>query len=333
MLANAVRGEIEFSAYLKTDGVMKFALGDPAARKKPDWFALGGIFDGYTVIGFDAKKETLAVEKAGMTTYLPLKPGALPQVAQTDEAQRNSPYAVAPQLDERRRMEQVLEGERRPASRRKSELDNLIDGVGNSAGRAGEALSVARPVRIGGPGDLGGGMPSAPVALTPFTFQRDSAGTQPAGVSVTPDSGKITIAPVSLTPQPAAPRNLAVELQPTPQAQRPIVTRLDIPDWERPDYVLRSYRERLQDLRTRYPEEHEWVQSYKARIEDMEREHRRPPSEEVLQSHRKRLEGLRTRYSEDHWQVQSAKEMVEWLEQRKRNAVPQETPPSTRKQP
>jgi predicted RNase H-like nuclease (RuvC/YqgF family) len=43
------------------------------------------------------------------------------------------------------------------------------------------------------------------------------------------------------------------------------------PEWMRPDAVLRAYHERLQDLRTRYSEDHPWIQSVKNAIERMER--------------------------------------------------------------
>lgn len=307
--------EIEFSGYLKAEDAMKFALGDPAAQKKPEWFTLGGVFDGYTVIGFDAKKETLAVEKAGTTTYLPLKPGVVPQVTQTGDAQQNSPYTLPPRLDERRKMEQVLVGERQSVLRRKTELDRLLDQVGGSHGGTGEAMSIAQAVRRGDPRSRGGGGPNEAAALVPFTFQRDPAGVDPTGAPAIPDLGRITIAPINLGGGPVDPHTLALELeeqrerelrelrssraaktqaeidameaeirllkqeraQALEQERSRIVVTPAVPDWQQTDYVLRSYRERLQDLRTRYAEDHPWIQSVKAGIARLEQQRSAAP--------------------------------------------------------
>lgn len=64
---------VEFAGYIKTAAELKFVLMDPAAKLTSDWLAVGGSFSGYKITGYDARTETLAVEKDGATTRLRLK--------------------------------------------------------------------------------------------------------------------------------------------------------------------------------------------------------------------------------------------------------------------
>jgi hypothetical protein len=81
--------QLEFSGYTQASGVTQFLLKDPQAKSTSGWLSLGGAFGGYTLIGFDAKNETLTVEKAGSLMHLRLKATALtaapePPVTQTE---------------------------------------------------------------------------------------------------------------------------------------------------------------------------------------------------------------------------------------------------------
>lgn len=64
---------LEFSAYIQTDGGVKFALTDLESGEKSGWMGLGGTFSGQVVKEFDAMTEVLVVERAGVTQRLTLK--------------------------------------------------------------------------------------------------------------------------------------------------------------------------------------------------------------------------------------------------------------------
>lgn len=120
----SLRAEIEFSGYVKAEGGTKFILAEPAEKKKSALLALGGVFDGYTVIGFDAKRELLTVEKAGTVTLLPLKRSETQRVVQTEESLLNSPYTVAPRLEDLPL--QLFGPDRASPQRRISDLDETL---------------------------------------------------------------------------------------------------------------------------------------------------------------------------------------------------------------
>lgn len=73
LVAAGARAEVEFAGYIKTAAELKFVLTDPAAKRTSDWLAVGGSFSGYKITGYDARTETLSVEKDGTTTQLRLK--------------------------------------------------------------------------------------------------------------------------------------------------------------------------------------------------------------------------------------------------------------------
>lgn len=74
---------VEFVGYVTAGTEVKFMLADPEKGKKSDWLARGGVFDGYTIIAFDAKKGQLSVERAGTILQLLLKPARVQQMAKT----------------------------------------------------------------------------------------------------------------------------------------------------------------------------------------------------------------------------------------------------------
>jgi hypothetical protein len=119
-----LRAEIEFSSYVKADGATKFILAEPAAKTKSDLLTVGGVFEGYTVIGFDAKRELLSVEKAGTVTLLPLQRPATQRVAQTEESLLNSPYTLSPRLEDLPL--QLFGPDRTAPQRRRSDLDETL---------------------------------------------------------------------------------------------------------------------------------------------------------------------------------------------------------------
>lgn len=74
---------VEFSAYIRIDGVERFVLREPAGGGNSDWLVRGGSFNDYRIESFDAKTETLTVSKAQQTYTLPLRAGTV-QAAKTD---------------------------------------------------------------------------------------------------------------------------------------------------------------------------------------------------------------------------------------------------------
>lgn len=71
--APTAHAAVEFAGYVVVRGETKFVLRATESGKVSPWLGLGGSLDGHTVIGFDAKKEVLAVEKAGTVSHLPLR--------------------------------------------------------------------------------------------------------------------------------------------------------------------------------------------------------------------------------------------------------------------
>lgn len=67
------RGALEFAGYMTERGELKFTLTDTETKKNTPWLVVGAKVDGYTVVGFDAKTETLTLTKADAIMRLPLK--------------------------------------------------------------------------------------------------------------------------------------------------------------------------------------------------------------------------------------------------------------------
>lgn len=113
-VTSSVRAEVEFAGYMRTaQGEARFVLADPAAHKTSEWIAVGGNFAGYRVTGFEAKSETLVVEKDGVARQLRLKSAALVDAASAsiDAATAKSP---APMMEEEVRAIGLIEHLTRP---------------------------------------------------------------------------------------------------------------------------------------------------------------------------------------------------------------------------
>lgn len=159
-----MQGAVEFSSYVKAEGGMKFILAEPDAKKKSDLLALGGVFEGYTVIGFDAKREVLSVEKAGTVSALPLQRPAAQRVVQTEEPLLNSPYTLAPRMEDLPVPLFGPDGASPP--RRTSDLD--------------ETLRLLPHLDLSGGGTIR--ILEQPMPLTPRTLRGQAAGVSQGGI-------------------------------------------------------------------------------------------------------------------------------------------------------
>lgn len=161
------RAAVEFAGYVTAQGETKFVLRDTETGQTSPWLGRGGSASGYTVIGFDAKREMLTVERAGTVTQLPLK------AAQVQAALELTSVAIAPvvrganskedvaeakrQLTERLAKLKALQAERLAALDRRKEL------------KQAEADQIAK--------DLAVRPPSAANSSTPVSVDKPAAGT------------------------------------------------------------------------------------------------------------------------------------------------------------
>jgi hypothetical protein len=94
LAVTAGRAEMEFAGYIVRIGDVRFMLADPTVPKMSGWLAVGEAFDGYTVVEFDWKADTLVVEKAGERRRLRLPPGrregVVPSLEVAEELVRRS---------------------------------------------------------------------------------------------------------------------------------------------------------------------------------------------------------------------------------------------------
>jgi hypothetical protein len=72
--AGAGRAALEFSGFTQTGADVKFVLTDTDDARSSGWLGIGQSFRDHRLVTFDAKEETLTVEKDGRLTKLPLKP-------------------------------------------------------------------------------------------------------------------------------------------------------------------------------------------------------------------------------------------------------------------
>jgi hypothetical protein len=82
-LLPALRAEVEFVGILATPQKTLFALTDTVTTKS-DWVAMGGVFSGYTIGGFDAKNDLLTLAKNGVETRVRLKDDAKVKAARLE---------------------------------------------------------------------------------------------------------------------------------------------------------------------------------------------------------------------------------------------------------
>src|SRR4051812_6729129 len=64
---------LEFSGYLQTDAGTKFVVTETETARSSGWLTIGQAFNGYTILGFDPKREVLSVRNETSTLQLPLK--------------------------------------------------------------------------------------------------------------------------------------------------------------------------------------------------------------------------------------------------------------------
>jgi hypothetical protein len=74
LLATLGRADIEFVGILATSQSTRFALGDTATGKT-EWLMAGDRFAGYTLATFDAKQDTLVLQRDGTELRVRLKDG------------------------------------------------------------------------------------------------------------------------------------------------------------------------------------------------------------------------------------------------------------------
>lgn len=121
LAAATLRGEVEFSGYMRTArGEMRFVLADPAAKKNSGWLGAGENFDGYVVTAFDLPAETLTIVRDGVTTRLPLKAQGL-RTGAAAGSMTNGSIAVGALLHEQKIdiLEQKFAGLRAEIERRR----------------------------------------------------------------------------------------------------------------------------------------------------------------------------------------------------------------------
>jgi hypothetical protein len=74
VLTSTLHAALEFCGYTIIGGVASCSLEDTTDRSSSPWITIGKSFHGYKIAGFDAAKETLAVENPeGATIQLPLR--------------------------------------------------------------------------------------------------------------------------------------------------------------------------------------------------------------------------------------------------------------------
>lgn len=127
LVAAPVRAEVEFAGYVTHGTETRFTLVDGAINLASGWLPVGGSFGGCTVVAFDARTETLTLERPGATLRLQLmapggqtKPvfnrpnGAADKVAAEAERRLNERKAELEERTARQQAERArLEVERR----------------------------------------------------------------------------------------------------------------------------------------------------------------------------------------------------------------------------
>lgn len=276
---SGLRAEVEFTSYRRVEGETKFSLADPAEGRRSGLLAIGGTFDGYTLIGFDAKKEVLSVERAGVTRQLPLKPATVQRAEQTEDALATAAFSLTPWRDSKGGIEQGPRNGAGPITLRDAELGSILDRLlplnppasGDAATATGieNGAVVVRPIAPAGGSSRESQRASQSSGLThvglqPFVVRADSLVRKAQG------EGGATTNKVRRLGEPVA-ETRAAEMLTRLQLERETAG-------ARAEELARA-RQELQTMQQTYSENHPWVQSRRSYVENLERAARPGPAE------------------------------------------------------
>lgn len=157
----AGRAEVEFAGYLcSPPHDLKFVLTDRAARQTSDSLGIGGSFAGYRVTAFEAKTETLTVEKDGALQQLRLKNAVLVD-ASTPSGRETSPATPSPDRpaagSAQRLIASTTEAQIKLIREQQIQLSRQQDTLWQAAVRLRETLPADHPQRIAAEAELAKG--------------------------------------------------------------------------------------------------------------------------------------------------------------------------------
>jgi hypothetical protein len=161
--ATGARAEIEFAGYLcSPPDDLKFVLADPATRQTSDVLGIGGSFAGYRVTAFEAKSETLTVEKDGTLQRLRLKNAVPVDAGAARERAAVSPPLPPPAPDlilagAQRLISSATDAQIKLIREQQIQLARQQDQLWQAAARLRATLPAGHPQRIAAEADLAHG--------------------------------------------------------------------------------------------------------------------------------------------------------------------------------